>query len=184
MNRKKSILTGLAAGAALGSFLPVIGPMAGVAIGSAIGALLGARAKNSRSLQKYLYDNSSESQARLCRFRRQQLKRLATEIALYKLVVCPAVALICAYADSDDDNLLMQLLAYIAVRTKWEVFTPYRFDDALNNFKSVSAQTGTLDAFQNVAKSLPEYALYSIMPRGSLLDTFLGGSIDDYDSSI
>nr|DAN16663.1 MAG TPA: hypothetical protein [Bacteriophage sp.] len=41
-----------------------------------------------------------------------------------------------------------------------------------------------MDAIQNVAKSLPEYALYSIMPRGSLLDTFLGGSIDDYDSSI
>lgn len=117
VNRKKSILTGLAAGAALGSFLPIVGPMAGVAIGSALGALFGARAKNSRSLQRYLYDNSSESQARLCRFRRQQLKRLATEIALYKLVVCPAVALICAYADSDDDNKLMQLLAYIAVRT-------------------------------------------------------------------
>lgn len=184
VNRKKSILTGLAAGAALGSFLPIVGPMAGVAIGSALGALFGARAKNSRSLQRYLYDNSSESQARLCRFRRQQLKRLATEIALYKLVVCPAVALICAYADSDDDNKLMQLLAYIAVRTKWEVFTPYRFDDALNNFKTVSAQTGTLDAIQSVAKSVPEYALYSIMPRGQLLDTFLGGSFNDYDPSI
>ena len=70
MNRKKSILTGLAAGAALGSFLPIVGPMAGVAIGSALGALLGARAKNSMSLQRYLYDDSSESQARLCRFRR------------------------------------------------------------------------------------------------------------------
>nr|DAG60274.1 MAG TPA: Protein of unknown function (DUF1269) [Caudoviricetes sp.] len=41
--------------------MPIVGPMAGVAIGSAIGALLGARTKNSRSLQRYLYDDSSES---------------------------------------------------------------------------------------------------------------------------
>lgn len=96
----------------------------------------------------------------------------------------PAVALICAYADSDDDNKLLQLLAYIAVRTQWETFTPYRFDDALNNFKSVSAQTGTLDAIENVVASLPEYALYSIMAQGSLYDTFLGGSLNNYDPSI
>lgn len=183
-NRKKSILTGLATGAAIGSFIPVGGPLIGVAIGAAMGALLGSRAKTSRSLQKFLYDNSSESQARLCRFRRQQLKRLATEIALYKLVVVPAVAIICAYADSNDDNKLLQLLAYISIRTQWEVFTPYRLDDALNNFKSVSAQTGTLDAIENVATSLPEYALYSLMPQGSLYDTFLGGSLNNYDPSI
>ena len=81
MNRKKSILTGLAAGAALGSFLPIVGPMAGVAIGSAIGALLGARAKNSRSLQRYLYVRQYMQVATLiyCRHQNQHMHILGQQ---------------------------------------------------------------------------------------------------------
>ena len=32
-------------------------------------------------------------------------------------------------------------------KTNLMTFTPYRFDDMLNNIKSVSAQTGTIDKF-------------------------------------
>jgi len=57
-------------------------------------------------------------------------------------------------ADDDDnkDKLMLQMAAYIARRTQWETYTPYRFDDILNNIKTVSAQTGTLDKFESLGR--------------------------------
>lgn len=76
------------------------------------------------------------------------------------------------FADDDDnkDKLALQLAAYIARRTQWETYTPYRWDDMLNNIKSVSAQTGTLDKFDALRNMVEK----RIFPQGSLLDGVLG----------
>lgn len=126
---------------------------------------------------KELYDNfthdtSSEEAWKLSRARSKALKKTAVEIAVFHAFVVPLVSLICMFADDDDqkDNLALQLAAYIARRTQWETFTPYRFDDMLNNIKSVSAQTGTLDKFDALRNTLER----RIFPQGSLFDTLLG----------
>ena len=99
------------------------------------------------------------------------LKKTAAELVLFNLFVSPLIGLLCTFADDDDkrDEQLLQLTAYIARRTEWEVYTPYRFDDILNNIKSVSAQTGTLDKVDALKNSVGRH----IFPQGSLLDTFL-----------
>lgn len=51
----------------------------------------------------------------------------------------------------------------------WESYTPYRFDDMLNNVKTPSAATGTMDKVEDLT-----YQLYkTAMPQKSLLDTFI-----------
>ena len=92
---------------------------------------------------------------------------------MFNLIVVPLVGLICMFADDDDnkDKLALPLAAYIARRTQWEVFTPYRFDDMLNNIKSVSAQTGTIDKFDALKNTISR----RIFPQGSLFDALLEG---------
>lgn len=121
---------------------------------------------------EFTHDTSSEENWKISRARKKALKKTATELIVFNTIVVPLVSLICMFADDDDkkDWLALQLAAYIARRTQWETFTPYRFDDMLNNIKSVSAQTGTLDkmdAFKNMISR-------RIFPQGSLFDTMLG----------
>lgn len=122
--------------------------------------------------EEFTHDTSSEENWKISRARKKALKKTATELIVFNTVVVPLVSLICMFADDDDkkDWLALQLAAYIARRTQWETFTPYRFDDMLNNIKSVSAQTGTLDkmdAFKNMISR-------RVFPQGSLFDTMLG----------
>ena len=121
---------------------------------------------------EFTHDTSTEENWKISRARKKALKKTATELIIFNTVVVPLVSLICMFADDDDkkDWLALQLAAYIARRTQWETFTPYRFDDMLNNIKSVSAQTGTLDkmdAFKNMITR-------RIFPQGTLFDTMLG----------
>lgn len=122
--------------------------------------------------QLFTHDTSTEESWRISRARKKALKKILVEQAIFFGVVSPLVSLICMFADSDgeDKNLALQLAAYIARRTQWETYTPYRWDDMLNNIKSVSAQTGTLDKFDAFKNSVSQ----RIFPRGSLLDTLLG----------
>lgn len=122
--------------------------------------------------QEFTHDTSTEEAWKVSRARKKALKKTATELIIFNTIVVPLVSLICMFADDDDNKewLALQLAAYIARRTQWETFTPYRFDDMLNNIKSVSAQTGTLDkmdAFKNMISR-------RIFPQGSLFDTMLG----------
>lgn len=131
---------------------------------------------------KFTHDTSSEENWKLSRARSKALKKTAVELAIFHLIVTPLVGLICMFADDDDnkDALALQLAAYIARRTQWEVFTPYRFDDMLNNIKSVSAQTGTLDKFDALKNTLSR----RIFPQGSLFDTLLEGKSNKQISDI
>lgn len=121
--------------------------------------------------QLFFNNTSTEESWGLSRARKMHLKKTAAELVLFNLFVSPLIGLLCTFADDDDkrDEQLLQLTAYIARRTEWEVYTPYRFDDILNNIKSVSAQTGTLDKVDALKNSVGRH----IFPQGSLLDTFL-----------
>lgn len=79
---------------------------------------------------------------------RWELKRLLAEVAFHKLVVVPIVlSLVAAANDPDnDDNYLLQWIAYCATAFMWESFTPYRPADLFNNIKNVSAASSLLDA--------------------------------------
>ena len=117
-------------------------------------------------------DASTEESWKISRARKKALKKTLVELAIFNTVVTPLVSLICLFADGDDkkDWLALQLAAYIARRTQWEVFTPYRLDDMLNNIKSVSAQTGTIDKFDALKNTITR----RIFPQGTLFDTMLG----------
>ena len=79
---------------------------------------------------------------------RWELKRLLAEVTFHKLVVVPIVlSLVAAANDPDnDDNYLLQWIAYCATAFMWESFTPYRPADLFNNIKNVSAASSLLDA--------------------------------------
>lgn len=122
--------------------------------------------------QKFTHDTSTEESWKISRARKKALKKTITELTVFTTVVIPLVSLICMFADDDDnkDELALQLAAYIARRTQWEVFTPYRMSDIFNNIKSVSAQTGTLDKLESLSNTVSR----RIFPQGFLLDTLLG----------
>lgn len=79
---------------------------------------------------------------------RWELKRLLAEITFHKLVVVPIVLSIVAAANDpdNDDDYLLQWIAYCATAFMWESFTPYRPADLFNNIKNVSAASSLLDA--------------------------------------
>mgnify|MGYP001224198441 FL=1 len=75
---------------------------------------------------------------------RWALKQVIAEFAIHKAIVLPMTSYIVALADdpdNDDDNLL-QLIAYIAVAYQWESFTAYRPTDMFNNIMTVTAAQG------------------------------------------
>ena len=88
--------------------------------------------------------------------------------------ITPIVGILAALADDDDNKeiLSLQLAAYIARRTQWETYTPYRYSDLFNNIKTVSAQTGTMDKIGALGTQLFKY----VTPQASLYDTFIGSS--------
>lgn len=79
---------------------------------------------------------------------RWELKRLLAEVTFHKLVVVPIVLSIVAAANDpdNDDNYLLQWIAYCATAFMWESFTPYRPADMFNNIRNVSAASSLLDA--------------------------------------
>lgn len=79
---------------------------------------------------------------------RWELKRLLAEITFHKLVVVPIVLSIVAAANDpdNDDDYLLQWIAYCATAFMWESFTPYRPADLFNNVRNVSAASSLLDA--------------------------------------
>ena len=84
---------------------------------------------------------------------RNALKQIAIEVVLYKAFICPFVGALCMWADDDPDNAWKQMLAYWFRGLQWEYYTPYRFDDILNNIKTPSAATGLIDDIKNTVMS-------------------------------
>ena len=127
--------------------------------------------KGRETYDKYFNNNSTVANSLKSRARRYQLRQMAIELAVFKLIFAPLVSLLCSYSDDDDnkDNKLLQLITYIMVRTRWEAFTPYRAEDVFNNLKTVSAQTGTMDKFDALTNDMIKW----VMPQGDLYNTFL-----------
>lgn len=135
------------------------------------GIKAGSIAQGRETYNKYFNDNSTVASSLKSRARRYQLRQILAEYASYKLILSPLVSMLCSYADDDEqkNDKLLQLLAYIMVRTRWEAFTPYRTDDIFNNLKTVSAQTGTMDKLDALTNDVIKW----VMPQGDLYNTFL-----------
>lgn len=99
---------------------------------------------------------------------RRAVKKLLAEVAIYNFLVYPLVSLLLKKADDDKDDLLLQLEAYIAIATRWEVFTPYRFADILNTIKSPTAMTSVWDGLNSLVDGLNGYKT----PENSLWNLF------------
>lgn len=99
---------------------------------------------------------------------RKTVKKLIAEIAIYNLLVYPLVSMLLKKADDDKDNLLLQLVAYVAIAARWEAFTPYRFADILNTIKSPTAMTSVWDGLNNLADGMNSYKT----PENSLWSMF------------
>ena len=129
----------------------------------------------------YFNDTSTIENAAISNARKQQLRQIIAEQIVFWGFITPVVGILAALADDDDnkDKLSLQLAAYIARRTQWETYTPYRYSDLFNNIKTVSAQTGTMDKIGALGTQVFKY----ITPQASLYDTFIGSSpqknIDD-----
>lgn len=75
-------------------------------------------------------------------------KQIAVELIAYQ-VLSMFIGFLCTKADDDKDDWWLQFAALCSRQFQWEAYTPYRFDDVFNNFKTVTAATGTLDYIQN-----------------------------------
>lgn len=133
-------------------------------------SLLESQNRYKSNYDRYFNDMSSIENAALSNARRRQLRQIMAEQLVFWTMVTPIAGILAMLADDDDnkDKLMLQMAAYIARRTQWETYTPYRFDDILNNIKTVSAQTGTLDKFESLGRQAFKY----VTPTGSLYDTF------------
>lgn len=98
---------------------------------------------------------------------RKAIKRVIAEVLIYSSIVSPLVTLILNMADDDKDNKLLQLIAYIAMSSRWEVFNAYRTGDIISNIKSATAMTSVWDALNQVSDNinsvLPEGALWNVL---------------------
>ena len=98
---------------------------------------------------------------------RRAVKRVIIEVAIYNAILSPLVTMLLNMADDDKDDKLLQLLAYIAISSRWEIFNAYRTGDIISNIKSATALTSVWDALNtfsdNVNSILPEGALWSVL---------------------
>lgn len=195
-NKKISALAYGSIGASLGiivdnalisSPMSTVGILAGAALG--IIASLNSRSRNAIASQ---FNNRTSMQAYAeSRARLQHIKQVSTEIALYHLMIQPFVNALCAFADDDDDdkdkiafaivtylmslldvdseNLGVQMAAFLGRRFQWEFYTRYRIDDMFNNFKTVSAQFGLVDALED----LLHQTYKTVFPNENLFETSL-----------
>lgn len=169
----------------ISSPLSTVGLLAGAAIG--VIASLNSKARGTIASQ---FNNRSSMQAYAeSRARLQHLKQVATEIMIYHMMIQPFINALCAFADNDDDDkdkiafalvsylmnlagadsddLSVQALAFLGRRFQWEFYTAYRLDDMFNNFKTVTAASGPLDALEN----LLHQAYKTVFPNENLLQT-------------
>lgn len=76
---------------------------------------------------------------------RYAFKQIGYELALFHLLVNTAASMICFYADDHKKDKIANMLAYWMRGFQWESYTPYRFNDIFQNFKSPSAALSMID---------------------------------------
>ena len=124
--------------------------VAGALLGGSYGFKNSGTSKSTKEiLNDFLNDESTEYNAVKSLYHKRILKQVAWELFLYHAVLNPLINWICAKADDDKSEWWLQFAALVLRQFQWEAYTPYRFDDIFNNFKSVSATTGTLDYIEN-----------------------------------
>ena len=110
---------------------------------------------------------------------RWALKQVLTEFAIHKMIVLPITSYIVTLADdpdNDDDNLL-QLIAYIALSYQWESFSAYRPTDIFNNIMTVTAAQSVTDRLSYVFSNMMSFSF----SNNSLLNLFAGGQTGETD---
>ena len=118
-------------------------------------------------MKNFFFGHSTEKEYQQSQINRWHFKQIFSELAIYNLVIYPLTEVIVKWADEDDeDRWWLQFLAYIALAFQWEAFTPYRYIDLINTFKSPSPATGTLDKVENFADTLGK----TIFPRATLFN--------------
>lgn len=156
-------------GAGIGSIIPGVGMLGAGAFGVSLGLYL---MRNSSVFGGILNTDKTDMQEQLkANYNQHALRKVMMELGMYNLVIKPLVLMLIKMSKDDDkkDKRLLQLVTYIMTRFMWESYTPYRFDDMINNVKSPSAALSTVDKLEDMG-----YQLYkTAMPQGSLLDTFV-----------
>lgn len=117
--------------------------------------------------KKYFDDDSTEGSTVRSFYHKRILKQIAAELLIYNILIAPIIGFIASKADDDKHKTWWLQFAALCLRQfQWESYTPYRFDDVFNNFKSVSAATGTIDYLQSSiggGLTLLTQTLYSLL---------------------
>lgn len=115
---------------------------------------------------------------------RWSINRILAEVVYHNTVTVPLTTFIVNLANNAnyDDNTLLQITAYIMVRTQWENMTPYRGSDMVNTIKNVSAATSVSDGidtlFRNIVPSqMSDLSFYQFL--SDLYKNFTGQDISD-----
>ena len=179
-------LNNLFAGIGLGSVLGLaFGNGLFIAGGASTGAIInmigryrrsksGQKAKSIQEINDEFFSNYSDRKSTMIsNANRYNFREFMIKVASYHIIAL-LVSMLCAKADDDDDKLL-DFLAYIARAFQWESYTEFRLDDMLNTTKSPSPATGSIDATQSAINTI----VNTISPQGNFLD-FLS-SFDGYD---
>ena len=147
-----SMGTGAFVGLAFGGFglFPIV---AGASVGI-IWRLINkstGRNKSVEQVKKEMFgDYSSRKSAMVSVQTQYSLKQTFLEVMLYNSLIVPIANLMCAFADDDKDNLLLQTLAFWARRVQWETKAKYNAVDMVNNIRSLTAATSVSDGLQQV----------------------------------
>ena len=167
--------TGIITGGALAAFispatwLVTLGAITGGAYGTyqTVRNYKNKQPQSIKQMKNFFFGHSTEKEYQQSQINRWHFKQIFSELAIYNLVIYPLTEVIVKWADEDDeDRWWLQFLAYIALAFQWEAFTPYRYIDLINTFKSPSPATGTLDKVENFADTLGK----TIFPRATLFN--------------
>lgn len=108
---------------------------------------------------------------------RWALKQVIAESAFHVSVTLPIVSLILSMANDpeNDDDWVLQFIAYLAVRVQWETMSAYRGTDILNNIRSATAATSLTDGIDQVFQTfnsikIPENSLWNLYTNFIPLD--------------
>lgn len=151
---------------AFGSSIPIL------ALGALAGYIYSSKNKSGDStikdvVNKYFKNESTHNDAVKSLYHQRVLKQIVSELIIYNAIVAPIIGLIASKADDDKHKTWWLQFAALCLRQfQWEAYTPYRFDDVFNNFKSVTAATGTIDYLQSSmggAVTLVTQLLYSLL---------------------
>lgn len=176
-----SPLLGAAIGGSLGFFM--FNPLMAFALGG-VGIGIGIHGRSTQKpgakdvINNMFFDYSSSKSTHMSYHNQHMIEQVFIELVML-YGIKQAVSAICAWAakdDDDDDAQWKEWIAYVARAFQWEASTPYNFVDMLDNVKTASPATGTLDKIedvgsmlQGVGSSLATSAYYSMFPRESTL---------------